>query len=58
MTVLAVTDDSGFLAVVVPAAYEGFVDSDWQFAQLLGHFRTQRLFQMPLSPVIGGEGLG
>jgi hypothetical protein len=38
---LQVTDDSGFLAVVVPAAYEGFVDSNWQLDQLIGHFRTQ-----------------
>jgi hypothetical protein len=40
--VLEVTDNSGILAVVVPAAYETFVDNDWQLAQLpKGH--TSRL---------------
>jgi hypothetical protein len=39
--VLKVTDDSGFLAVVVPAAYEGFVAKNWEFDQLLRHFSAQ-----------------
>jgi hypothetical protein len=39
-TVLEVTDDSGFLAVIVPTAYESFVNNDWQLAQLFGHFRA------------------
>lgn len=38
---LRVTDDSGFLAIVVPAAYEGFVDSDWKLDQLFRHFVAQ-----------------
>ncbi len=38
---MEVSDDSGFLAVVVPAAYEGFVAPDWQFAQLFRHFTAQ-----------------
>jgi len=38
---LEVSDDSGFLAVVVPAAYEGFVAPDWQFDQLFRHFAAQ-----------------
>jgi hypothetical protein len=38
---LEVTVDSGFLAVIVPATYEGFVDRDWEFHQLLGHFHAQ-----------------
>ena len=54
---LEVTDDSGFLAVVVPASYEGFVDSDWQFAQLLGHFQAQMARQSLLIWGTGLEGL-
>jgi hypothetical protein len=38
---LEVTDDSGFLALVVPAAYETFVASDWTLDQVLAHFKTQ-----------------
>ena len=38
---LEVTDDSGFLALVVPAAYETFVASDWTLDQILAHFKTQ-----------------
>src|SRR5262245_26301358 len=38
---LEVTDDSGFLALVVPAAYDTFVASDWTLDQLLAHFKTQ-----------------
>ena len=38
---LEVTDDSGFLALVVPAAYETFVASDWTLDQILGHFKAQ-----------------
>lgn len=36
-----VTDDSGFLALVVPATYGTFVSSDWTFDQLFAHFKTQ-----------------
>jgi hypothetical protein len=54
--VLEVTDDSGFLAVLVPMSYEGFVDSDWRFAQLLGHFRTQMERQSLLIWSTGHEG--
>jgi len=38
---LEVTDDSGFLALVVPAAYDSFVASDWSHDQILAHFKTQ-----------------
>ena len=38
---LEVSDDSGFLAVVVPATYEGFVEPDWQLQQLFRHFAAQ-----------------
>jgi hypothetical protein len=41
MSMLEVTDDSGFLALVVPAAYETFVASDWTLDQILAHFKTQ-----------------
>jgi hypothetical protein len=40
-TMLEVTDDSGFLALVVPATYETFVASDWSFYQILAHFKAQ-----------------
>lgn len=36
-----VTDDSGFLALVVPAAYYTFVASDWTFDEILAHFKAQ-----------------
>jgi hypothetical protein len=39
--VLNVTDDSGFLAVVVPTAYEGFVSENWELDQLFRHFSAQ-----------------
>ena len=38
---LNVTDDSGFLAVVVPAAYECFVSKNWELDQLFRHFSAQ-----------------
>lgn len=38
---LEVTDDSGFLALVVPATYETFVASDWTLDQILAHFSVQ-----------------
>ena len=51
---LKVTDDSGFLAVVVPATYCGFVDRDWEYEQLMNHFRNQ---MKRLSLLIWGTGL-
>lgn len=51
---LDVTDDSGILAVVVPAAYEGFVNNDWRYDQLLDHFRAQMARR---SLLIWGSGL-
>jgi hypothetical protein len=38
---LEVTDDSGLLALVVPAAYETFVASDWTLDQVVAHFKAQ-----------------
>jgi hypothetical protein len=38
---LDVADDSGFLALVVPATYETFVASDWTLDQILSHFKNQ-----------------
>lgn len=49
-----VTDDSGFLAVVVPATYSSFVDNNWEFDQLFDHFRQQMMQQTLL---IWGTGL-
>ena len=36
-----VDDDSGFLALVDPDAYQTFVDRDWEMDQLFAHFETQ-----------------
>src|SRR5436305_268165 len=38
---LEVSDDSGLLALVVPATYETFVARDWSQEQLLRHFQAQ-----------------
>lgn len=51
---LEVTDDSGFLALVVPAAYETFVASDWTLEQILLHFKRQMVRRTLL---IWGTGL-
>jgi hypothetical protein len=51
---LEVTDDSGLLAVVVPAAYETFVASDWTLDQILAHFKAQMARR---SLLIWGTGL-
>ncbi|HVE78249.1 MAG TPA: hypothetical protein VNA89_05290 [Gemmatimonadaceae bacterium] len=36
-----VTDDSGFLGLLDPDAYVGFVGADWTLPRLLAHLRTQ-----------------
>jgi hypothetical protein len=36
-----ITDDSGFMALVDPAAYRSFVDSKWTLNQLVRHFKEQ-----------------
>jgi hypothetical protein len=51
---LEVTDDSGFLAVVVPSTYKSFVDANWELDQLFDHFRRQ---MMQHSLLIWGTGL-
>lgn len=38
---LEITDDSGFLALVDPDAYTGFVDAEWAYSQLIEHFKTK-----------------
>ena len=38
---LQVTDDSGFLALIVPASYKTFVARNWTLDQILGHFKQQ-----------------
>jgi len=55
--VLNVTDDSGFLAVVVPAAYQGFVSKNWQLDQLFRHFSAQMSRRALLLWGTGLEGL-
>lgn len=39
---ILVSDDSGPLGLVDCAAYSTFVDVDWQYEQLLNHFRELR----------------
>jgi hypothetical protein len=51
---LEVTDDSGFLALVVPATYETFVASNWTLDQILAHFKAQMARR---SLLIWGTGL-
>ncbi|MEZ6142185.1 MAG: hypothetical protein R3B84_16615 [Zavarzinella sp.] len=53
---LEVTDDSGFLALVVPAAYETFVDSDWTLDQIWAHFQGQMAMNSLLIWSTGLEG--
>ncbi|MGZ3754561.1 MAG: hypothetical protein ACXVAY_12540 [Mucilaginibacter sp.] len=38
---LKIIDDDGFIALVNSANYQGFVDEDWQFDQLMSHFVDQ-----------------
>lgn len=38
---LTVDDDSGFIGIVDPDAYEGFVAEDWTYESLFEHFATQ-----------------
>jgi hypothetical protein len=38
---LKIIDDDGFIALVNGANYQGFVDDDWQFDQLMTHFINQ-----------------
>jgi hypothetical protein len=38
---LRVSDDSGFLALVDPAAYEGFVGEDWTLEDLVRRFERE-----------------
>jgi len=38
---LKIIDDDGFIALVNSANYQGFVDDDWQFDELMSHFVNQ-----------------
>jgi hypothetical protein len=53
-TMLEVTDDSGFLALVVPATYESFVAKKWTLDQIMAHFKGQMVRR---SLLIWGTGL-
>ena len=39
--VFEVTDDSGFLAIIDPDAYRGFVHADWTWDTIQEHFRRE-----------------
>lgn len=51
---IEVTDDSGFLALVDPDAYQGFVGEDWTFEALVAHLEAAMSEQRLL---IWGTGL-
>lgn len=36
-----VTDDSGFLAIIDPDAYRGFVSADWTWETIQEHFMRE-----------------
>ena len=36
-----ILDEDGFLAIVNADQYQSFVDKDWQFEQLIAHFKIQ-----------------
>jgi hypothetical protein len=53
---LQVTDDSGFLALVDPDAYSGFVGADWSLEEVLARFREQMAARRLLIWGTGQEG--
>ena len=54
---LVVSDDSGFVALVVPATYRTFVSRDWTFDELAGHFRREMARYALLIWATGLEGM-
>lgn len=54
-TCLSVTDDSGFLAIIDPDAYSGFVSSDWELSDVLAKFLQQMALRTLLIWGTGGE---
>jgi len=54
---MEVCDDSGFLAIVVPASYPSFVAGDWDFERLRSHFCGQMVRRSMLIWGTGLEGL-
>ena len=53
---LEVTDDSGFLALIDPDRYFGFVHGDWKLGQLMAHFKAEMSQRHLLVWGTGGEG--
>ncbi len=49
------SDDSGFLALIDPDAYQGFVDDDWEFEQLMNKFLAEMAAQRLLIWRTGSE---
>jgi len=52
---IEVTDDSGFLALLDPDAYAGFVAEDWEYDQLVAHFVEQMRLRRLLIWATGAE---
>lgn len=40
-TLISISDDSGFLGIIDPAKYQGFVAEDWTFGSIQQHFIDQ-----------------
>lgn len=51
-----VADDSGFMALIDPDAYSGFVDADWSLEDLAERFRSQMARRTLLIWGTGDEG--
>jgi hypothetical protein len=56
MRFFVITDDSGFLGIFNPQQYISFVDEDWEFDQLITHFKHQILHKNLLLWGSGSEG--
>ncbi len=56
-TVLHVSDDSGFLAIVDPDGYRGFIDENWSLEQMGATMREQMAARTLLIWGTGREGL-
>jgi hypothetical protein len=57
VSLLRIPDDSGFLALVVPATYASFVAENWDFDLLRAHFRRQMARRSMLIWGTGMEGI-
>jgi hypothetical protein len=52
-----ITDDSGFLSIINPDQYKWFVDVDWDFEQLMDHFKQEESKENMIFWETGAEGV-